>query len=236
MPSNWLSIDTNFPTFTGDEPVEEQVRQMQNYLYIMKEQLQYSLNNLTMDNWNATALQDLSETAKGEIGEQLQSISNLLSQMSSSVDNIKSRISAVENISGRVGDLEDAVFEEGGLVEWVEDLDNQIGGEGGLTERVGALEETASGEGGHGDRLDAIEEQLNGETGIEARLGGLEESLTGEEGLAGQVAAHGQQLQSIGQVMKTGEEGDTIGTEGKPLYLVGQIYINGVLYGQEESV
>ena len=33
MPSNWLYIDSNFPTFTGEESLKEQVTTIQNYMY-----------------------------------------------------------------------------------------------------------------------------------------------------------------------------------------------------------
>ena len=35
MPSNWLYIDSNFPTFTGDENLKEQVTTIQNYMYML---------------------------------------------------------------------------------------------------------------------------------------------------------------------------------------------------------
>ena len=44
MPSNWLYIDSNFPTFTGEESLKEQVTTIQNYMYMLVEQLRYTLH------------------------------------------------------------------------------------------------------------------------------------------------------------------------------------------------
>ncbi len=56
MPSNWLYIDTNFPTFTGEESANEKINTIQNYMYMLVEQLRYSLHNLDLRNMNQTAV------------------------------------------------------------------------------------------------------------------------------------------------------------------------------------
>ena len=55
MPSNWLYIDTNFPAFTGEESMEEKVTSIQDYMYLLVEQLRYTLHNLDLGNMNKTA-------------------------------------------------------------------------------------------------------------------------------------------------------------------------------------
>ena len=55
MPSNWLYIDSNFPTFTSQQDTESKVSTIQNYLYMLVEQLRYSLYNLDESNINQTA-------------------------------------------------------------------------------------------------------------------------------------------------------------------------------------
>ena len=57
MPSNWLYIDTNFPTFTGEENTEKKVTTIQNYMFMLVEQLRYSLHNLDLSNMNQTAVE-----------------------------------------------------------------------------------------------------------------------------------------------------------------------------------
>ena len=58
MPSNWLYIDSNFPTFTGEESLKEQVTTIQNYMYMLVEQLRYTLHNLDLSNMNEAAVDD----------------------------------------------------------------------------------------------------------------------------------------------------------------------------------
>ena len=48
MPSNWLYIDTNFPAFTGEEAANEKIETVQNYLFLLVEQLRYTLRNLSL--------------------------------------------------------------------------------------------------------------------------------------------------------------------------------------------
>lgn len=83
MPSNWLYIDTNFPTFTGEESPNEKITTIQNYLYMLVEQLRYTLRNLGTSNFNAAELAKLGRTVEADevITQLLQSetvITNLL--------------------------------------------------------------------------------------------------------------------------------------------------------------
>ena len=57
MPSNWLYIDTNFPAFTGEESTDEKVTTIQNYMFMLVEQLRYTLHNLDLSNMNNTAVE-----------------------------------------------------------------------------------------------------------------------------------------------------------------------------------
>ena len=61
MPSNWLYIDTNFPTFTGKESPNDKISTIQNYLFMLVEQLRYTLHNLDTANMNLTALEQYSK-------------------------------------------------------------------------------------------------------------------------------------------------------------------------------
>lgn len=54
MPTSLLSTDTMFPNFEGNETTEEKVNQIQNYLYMLVEQLRYSMANVGKENFNET--------------------------------------------------------------------------------------------------------------------------------------------------------------------------------------
>lgn len=61
MPSNWLYVDTNFPTFTGQESTNDKINTIQNYLFMLVEQLRYTLRNLDTANVNLAALEEYSK-------------------------------------------------------------------------------------------------------------------------------------------------------------------------------
>ena len=71
MPSNWLYIDTNFPSFTQKERVNDKVETMQDYLFMLVEQLRYTLHNLDLSNMNKTAadefVKQITDPIYGEI-------------------------------------------------------------------------------------------------------------------------------------------------------------------------
>lgn len=61
MPSNFSYLDVNFPTFTSGEDTESKIDSIQSYLYMLMEQLRYSLNNLDERNFNEKGLQNITE-------------------------------------------------------------------------------------------------------------------------------------------------------------------------------
>lgn len=81
MPSNWLYMDTNFPAFTGQETVREQVTTIQNYMFMLVEQLRYSLHNLDGKNFNAAGLERIGETITEPIRAQLEDAEGTMTQL-----------------------------------------------------------------------------------------------------------------------------------------------------------
>lgn len=189
MPSNILAMDDNFPSFTGKESPKQQIMAIHNYLYQLREGLQYSLNNLSKDNFNATALEQMNESQKSEVTKELQQVYAKLNKLSTEVDRLRSQVSESGDVSERVGDLE----------EWTGAAEVQLAD---LDGRVTKLEQDET-------------------------VATLQETVTGEGGLQERV----EKVESIAQVAEDGT--GTLGGEGKVLHLVGQIYINGVLYGGE---
>lgn len=221
MPSNLLTIDSNFPTFTGEEPVEEQIRELVNYLYQLRESLQYSLKNLTTDNFNAAALQNLTDDAKGEIGNQLQKIANELNQLSSEVETLKGRISGIDSLTTRMKNAET-------------DIENMktrvVNAEGELEalqtwssyqeETVGDIQE----------RVDNVEQELADQTTAHANT---EQRVAALSDLMEALDADVTELLSLITVADDGSV--TMGEEGQDLHLVGNVYINGILFEQGGS-
>ncbi|MBQ7346111.1 MAG: hypothetical protein IJW45_08665 [Oscillospiraceae bacterium] len=196
MPSNILAMDDNFPSFTGKESPQQQIMAIHDYLFQLRTGLQYSLNNLSKDNFNAAALEQMNESQKSEVTKELQQVYAKLNQLSTEVDRLRSQVSESGDVSGRVGDLE----------EWT----------GAAEEQLADL----------GDRVTELE--------LDETVAALQETVTGEGGLQERVVALDERTERVESVVQVAEDGTgTLGGEGKVLHLVGQIYINGILYGSE---
>lgn len=217
MPSNWLSIDSNFPSFTGEESPEQQIRALHNYLFQLREGLQYSLQNLTADNFNTAALQNLTDAQKNEVTAQLEKVYTQLNQMAAEIDRLSGRVSGTENLSGRMTTAEGEITALKGRTKLTEENIEDL------------ADRTTAAEGG----IDDLQEAVTGEGGLQERVADLEDAVTGEGGLQEQMDATEQELEKISGAVQVADDGSiTVGSEGKPLRLVGQIYINGVLYEQ----
>lgn len=234
MPSNWLSIDSNFPSFTGEETPVEQIRALHNYLFQLREGLQYSLQNLTADNFNAAALQNLTAEQKNEVTTELQKVYALLDQMAVRIDNLSGRVTGTENLSGRMTAAEGEITALKGRVKLAEGNVESLGdrttaAESGIDDLQSRMKTAESDIGSLKGQATVTERNVND---LADRVKVLEDDQTLGE-LQEQMNVNKQALEKISGAVQVEEDGSTtVGAEGKPLRLVGQIYINGVLYEQ----
>lgn len=96
MPSNWLYIDTNFPTFTGEEETEEKVSSIQNYLFMLVEQLRYSLHNLDLKNMNPAAVERFTGTITEPIYGRIEDAEGNITQLGITAQGLAAKISDAE--------------------------------------------------------------------------------------------------------------------------------------------
>lgn len=114
MPSNWLAIDTNFPTFSGQESTEKKVTSIQNYMFLLVEQLRYTLFNLDEDNFNPQGLQNIYEPVYAKISDTEMGLQSELAltaeglglRITSAEGQITSLQVTTEGLSARVTDNE----------------------------------------------------------------------------------------------------------------------------------
>ena len=117
MPGNILSADTQFPNFAGQESPAEQIRTIRNYLYMLLEQLRYTLNNLDAGNFNSEGLKEIQDAISQPILKQLSdtdgnlaelqvTAAGLASRVSSNEGNISQLEQTAQGLSSRVGDAE----------------------------------------------------------------------------------------------------------------------------------
>lgn len=96
MASNWLYIDTNFPTFTGEESTEEKVTTIQNYMFMLVEQLRYTLHNLDLSNMNETAVNEFKDVLTDPIYASIADTNGNLAQLAVTATEIATRVSNAE--------------------------------------------------------------------------------------------------------------------------------------------
>lgn len=96
MPSNWLYIDSNFPTFTGEESLKEQVTTIQNYMYMLVEQLRYTLHNLDLSNMNAAAVDDWENAITEPIYADLEDSDERITQLAITAAGLSARMEDAE--------------------------------------------------------------------------------------------------------------------------------------------
>lgn len=150
MPGNILSADTQFPNFAGQESPAEQIRTIRNYLYMLLEQLRYTLNNLDAGNFNSEGLKEIQDAISQPILKQLSdtdgnlaelqvTAAGLASRVSSNEGNISQLEQTAQGLSSRVGDAEGNISS---LQQTANGLSSRVSNAEGS---ISSLSQTASG-------------------------------------------------------------------------------------------
>lgn len=141
MPTSFLSADAGFPRLTNDIPMEERMNRVQQYLFMLLEQLRYALSNLSEDNFNEADLKQLQEETTaglrsvvtdlaGNVSVLEQTASSLTSQVSDIEGNVSTLQQTAAGLTTRVSDAEGNISTlqqtAAGLVTAVADLDGDI--------------------------------------------------------------------------------------------------------------
>ena len=101
MPSNWLYVDTQFPQFTDESP-NEKITIIQNYMFMLVEQMRYTLNNLDTSNMNTTALNQFVADITEPINVRIAEGEEKMTSIQVGVDGISTRVQTVETGLGTV--------------------------------------------------------------------------------------------------------------------------------------
>ena len=100
MPGNLLSADTSFPTFTPEQTNEQKLDVVTNYLYMLLEQLRYTLANLGAGNFNDTELGEIGKIITEPIYIDLENAAGAIADLTITADQLTSRLEDAEgNIS-----------------------------------------------------------------------------------------------------------------------------------------
>ena len=113
MPSSLQTLDTAFPKIDEHQTTEENFNQVVNYLYMLLENLRYTLGNLGEDNFNDAELDSIAkliqepiwariEDGEGRIHTLNVTAENLLSQINGINRNISTLQQTAETLSSRI--------------------------------------------------------------------------------------------------------------------------------------
>ena len=103
MPTSFLTADTSFPRLTEEMPVREQLSRVENYLFILLEQLRYTLSNLGAENFNDTALKEIGEAIQGPLVSVITDMEGNISTLEQTASSLTTRL---DNFNGTSSTIE----------------------------------------------------------------------------------------------------------------------------------
>lgn len=100
MPTSLLSADSQFPDLKKGQSTDEKFEVVTNYLYMLLEQLRYTLGNLGLNNINEDEFLKMGQLITSPISIQLEGDEGQLAQLQLTADSLSTRISDTEgNVS-----------------------------------------------------------------------------------------------------------------------------------------
>lgn len=100
MPGNILSADSNFPNLSEMQTDSEKIRAIQDYLYMLLEQLRYTMANLGVQNFNQTEFEDIANIITEPVYAQLKDAEGNIAALQLQAEGLTLRIQDAEgNIS-----------------------------------------------------------------------------------------------------------------------------------------
>ena len=182
MPSNWLYIDTNFPSFTQKESVNDKVETMQDYLFMLVEQLRYTLRNLDLKNMNKAAMNGFLQNIREPIYAKIEDTDKNVNELSITAEGLSARIS---NAEGNITQLQATAK---GLQASVSNLNGSVTN---LTADVNGIRATVS------TKIDATQAQsIFDQSATGFTLG----ATSGENGTIFKLNYNGVQVASTGSI------------------------------------
>lgn len=182
MPSNWLYIDTNFPSFTQKESDGEKIETMQDYLFMLVEQLRYTLHNLDLSNMNKTAADEFVKQITDPIYGEIKDAEGNITQVAL----------VAEGLAARIGDAEGNITQLQATAQGLSaSISNLNGSVTNLTADVNGIRTTVS------TKIDATQAQsIFDQSATGFTLG----ATSGENGTIFKLNYNGVQVASTGSI------------------------------------
>lgn len=182
MPSNWLYIDTNFPSFTQKESASDKIETMQDYLFMLVEQLRYTLHNLDLSNMNKTATDEFVKQITDPIYGEIKDAEGNITQVAL----------MAEGLAARIGDAEGNITQLQATAKGLQaSVSNLNGSVTNLTADVNGIRATVS------TKIDATQAQSIFDQSAEGFTLG---ATSGENGTIFKLNYNGAQIASTGSV------------------------------------
>lgn len=89
MPGNLLNADIGFPQLTSEQSTDEKIGVIQNYLYMLLEQMRYTLGNLDVGNFNDAGFEEISKLITDPITINLSSVEKDITTLKLTADGLK---------------------------------------------------------------------------------------------------------------------------------------------------
>ena len=206
MPSNWLYIDTNFPSFTQKESDGEKIETMQDYLFMLVEQLRYTLRNLDLKNMNKAAMNGFLQNIREPIYAKIEDTNKNVNELSITAKGLSARISNAEGSITQLGATAD------GLAAEIRNAKGDITSLGARADGLAAEIKNAKGDitqlGATADGLSArISSNEGSITNLTADVNGIRTQVSGKIGTSEAQTLIDQSLDGITLAATSGETG-----------------------------
>lgn len=206
MPSNWLYIDTNFPSFTQKESDGEKIETMQDYLFMLVEQLRYTLRNLDLKNMNKAAMNGFLQNIREPIYAKIEDTNKNVNELSITAKGLSERISNAEGSITQLGATAD------GLAAEIKNAKGDITSLGARADGLAAEIKNAKGDitqlGARADGLAArISSNEGSITNLTADVNGIRTQVSGKIGTSEAQTLIDQSLDGITLSATSGESG-----------------------------
>lgn len=120
MPSSLLNVDTAFPELKGNRSTDEKFRMVSDYLYMLREQLRYSMANLGLENFNDASFQEISGLITKPVYAQLGNVDEKMASLV--LDNQKLAV----RMTDAEGNISSLTQTSNALRSQIQNLDGQM--------------------------------------------------------------------------------------------------------------
>ncbi len=96
MPNSLQTLETSFPKIDNHQTTQENFLQVTNYLYMLLENLRYTLGNLGMENINATEMDSIAQLIREPVWARIEDTEGNVNTLNVTAENLLSHMSSLD--------------------------------------------------------------------------------------------------------------------------------------------